>query len=343
MQDFWTPRHRDLLRANGVRRWFSAAVMALAVVACTPAPKQQEPAPTPELQPLTPVPLPEPVTTIAQPAAASPTAVEAPAEATEAALPPTIVRVSDLPSDSTQITNLFSYDKPKKGKLPTVLEVNTDRNAVEFPLSLTRAETRYANVPSLEGAGPGRALEVEFTMPAQTTPYAPCMGKGTCGCHAIVPYAYVSLTHTLPPGSDLSTWDQLSFWARSKELYGLHVVLGCFTEARPRSNVPPFNGYLDDELTEMDPCWQPRRVELKLADPVQIAGDDKWHRYEVSIAGLPPGQPIELSGGKLMACTLDKVTHITFVMKKSRPPLPIEYPKDHGIVWLDDVQALRRF
>jgi hypothetical protein len=49
------------------------------------------------------------------------------------------------------------------------------------------------------------------------------------------------------------------------------------------------------------------------------------------------------SVGELMARTMDKVTRVTPVREKNRPPLPIESPKDQWLVWLDDVQALGRF
>lgn len=305
------------------------------------------PTPPPEPPPAAPEPVPavaEPaaVTTTVAPAAAA-TATDAPAAttATDWAPPKTVVQMSDLPSDATSLVVIAGYDKAKKTKPLEPLEINTDKNAVEFPQSRTALKLVSVPVAKGEGVGEGRALGLDFVMPDQTTPYAPCLGKGTCGCHQIVPYAYINVLHTLPKGTQLADWQDLSFWVRSKEPFGLHLVLSCFVEPRPMSNVAPFNGYLDDALTEMDPCWQPRRVELNLSDPVAVVGDDRWHRYAVRVAGLPPGQPVTMADGSLKACTLQEVTHVGFVVKRSRPAMPAEYPKDAGLILLDEVELTR--
>lgn len=296
---------------------------------------------------------PEPAPAVAEPAAATATAAPpeaaSPTDAPAAASPSTadwapaktVVQMSDLPSDATSLVVIAGYDKAKKNRPLEPLELNTDRNAVEFPQSKTAVKLVSVPVAKGEGVGEGRALGLDFVMPDQTTPYAPCMGKGSCGCHKITPYAYINVLHALPKETRLAEWQDLSFWLRSKEPFGLHLVLSCFIEPRHMSNVAPFNGYLDEALTEMDPCWQPRRVELNLSDPVAIVGDDRWHRYAVRVAGLPPGQPVTMTDGSLKACTLAEVTHVGFVIKRSRPPLPAEYPHDAGLVLLDEVQLTR--
>lgn len=251
-----------------------------------------------------------------------------------------VVLVSETAPESGGRQLLAGYERLGKPKNREFIEVNTDRNAVEFPSSLTLAKIRGAKVAKGEGAGPARALELDFTMVDQHATFAGCSTKTACGCEDIKPYAYISLSHGLPAEAHASDFKWLSFWARSQEPYDLHLILSCFVEPRPLDNVPPNNGYLDAAHTQMDPCWHSPRVELPLSDPIAIRGDNQWHRYQVRIADLPPSEPVTLTGGAQMVCTLDKVTHVVYVLKKNHPPLPGEYPKDQGAVFFDNLEGL---
>lgn len=263
-----------------------------------------------------------------------------PGATTPAAAQPLDVEVSDLPPSDTQTQVLVGYERPGKSRRREPVDLSTDRNSVEFPQSLTRAKISYVANPAGSGAGPARALELEITLPSQQTQFATCSGKSACGCKGIVPYAYISLSHGLPAGTDLAKWQHLSLWVRSKEAFDLHVMLSCFVEPRPRQTMPPFNGYLDEDLTEMNPCWYAPRAELPLREPIRILGDDRWHRYQVRIDDIPPGEPVTFTGGGQMVCTVQAVTHVIYVLKKNQPPVTGEYPANTGVIRFDDLQAV---
>lgn len=246
------------------------------------------------------------------------------------------ITVSTTPPQEADAALLNGYERRDRR-----VEVNTDRNAVEFPRSLTDARLSYPANPADQGAGRARALQLALRLPDQTSEFATCSGKSACGCNGITPYAYISLSHPLPPGTDLSAWRDLSLWVRSAEPFDLHLVLSCFVEPRPLRTDAPFDGYLDAAHTEMNPCWHAPRVELPLRAPIAVLGDDQWHRYQVRVDDLPASPPVELSGGGQMICTLAKVTHVVYVLKKGHPRLPGDYPRDSGVVRFDDLQALR--
>lgn len=246
------------------------------------------------------------------------------------------VHVEETPPQDTDALLLSGYERKEKR-----VEVSTDRNAVEFPSSLTSARLSYKANPPDQGAGKARALQLDLRLPDQTTEFATCSGKNACGCTEIIPYAYIALSHTLPVGTELAKWRDLSFWVRSSEPFDLHLVLSCFVEPRPLRTDAPFDGYLDAAHTEMNPCWHSPRVELPLRAPIAVLGDDLWHRYQVRVDDLPASPPVELSGGGQMICSLANVTHVVYVLKKGRPRLPGDFPKDAGVIRFDDLQAVR--
>lgn len=318
-----------------------------------PRPEPEAPPTAQEASPLPQAPTPEAAGAL--PAAATPGAAPAgavelaasasaaqalPGSATAAAARELEVEVSELPPSATESQLLVGYERPAKGGRREAVELSTDHNSVEFPQSLTRARISYVRNPSDAGAGAARALELKFALPSQKTPFATCSGKSACGCKGIVPYAYISLSHDLPKGADLSNWQHLSFWARSKKPFDLHVMLSCFVEPRPQRTMPPFDGYLDEDLTEMNPCWYAPRAELPLREPIAILGDDRWHRYQVRIDDIPPSEPVTFSGGGQMVCSVKAVTHIVYVLKKAHPPATGEYPLDSGSVQFDDLQVV---
>lgn len=249
------------------------------------------------------------------------------------------VEVSESPSEDPARQLLVGYERLNKRAAESV-EISTDRNGSEFPGSLTRAKIRSVAVPIEEGARTPRAMTLELSLPEQRTPYAACLHKSDCGCEDTKPYAYISLSHALPTDAHLNQYKSLSFWARSGEAFELHVILSCYVQPRPQSTVAPFNGYLDAAYTQVDPCWQSPRVELPLSDPIEIRGDDVWHRYQFSVADLKPGEPVELRGGGLMECSLGKVTHVAYVLKKSKPRMAGEYPEQKGVVYFDDLEGI---
>jgi hypothetical protein len=250
------------------------------------------------------------------------------------------VQVSETPADDPRKRTLVSYDRLGRSRNPDHLEVSTDHNSVEFPVSLTTAKVRGVAIPEHVAAGKGQAMALSLRMPEQKTPYVTCIGKDGCGCEGVIPYAYVSVAHDLPQDVHLDEYKALSFWSRSKEPFELHMVLRCYIEPRPQSNVPPFNGYLDEGLTQPDPCWQAPRVELTLSDPIEIRGDDVWHRYRVPITGLKVSDPVKLPGGGEAVCQLSQVTEVAYVLRKSIPVEPGEYPKSEGVVYFDDMEGL---
>ncbi len=332
----------------------AAMPLLLATLACQPRPPSEQPKQE-AAEAAGPAANAEPATAAVAPAVAA-TAAGLPHEPTPIATPvppppapvvppppvkaKMVVLVSDTAPESGGRQLLSGYERLGKSKNRELVEVNTDHNAVEFPSSLTAAQIRGAKVGKGEGAGLARALQLDFTMVDQHTPFAGCGTKTACGCEDIKPYSYISLSHALPPEAHASDFKWLSLWARSQEPYDLHLILSCFVEPRPMDTVPPNNGYLDAAHTQMDPCWHSPRVELPLSDPIAIRGDNQWHRYQVRIADLPPSEPVTLTGGAQMVCTLEKVTHVVYVLKKNHPALPGEYPKDQGSVYFDNLEGL---
>lgn len=272
---------------------------------------------------------------------APPVAQPPPAAAPVKAVQPKLdVLVSQRPADDPGKRLLAGYERLGKGKNTEHIEISTDRNAVEFPDSLTRAKIRGVAVAADEGAGKARAMMLELRLVDQQAKYAACTVGDGCGCEGVIPYAYVSLSHDLPAKVRVDEFKALSFWVRSKEPFQLHMVLGCYIQPRPKSTAAPLDGYLDAALTEMNPCWQSPRAELTLPDPIEILGDDIWRRYQVPIAGLKTSEPVELLGGGEMVCQLGKVTRVAFVLKKSHPLVPGEYPKDEAVIFFDDLEGL---
>ena len=298
-----------------------------------------------------------PASASAASASAAPTAaadpVRAPQEASAAAAstPPAAdlrrsprtslqLGVSEVASDDPGKQLLVGYERLGRSRNLQRVDISTDRNAVEFPASVTSARIRGVAVPADTGAGKGRAMSLKLRLREQWAEFAACIGNPTCGCEGVIPYAYISLGQELPAEPRLDAFKTLSFWAKSKEPFELHMVLSCYVEPRPKSTVAPNNGYLDEAHTKMDPCWQSPRVELPLSDPIEILGDDMWHRYQVPIADLKPSAPVKVNGAGQMVCSLDKVTHVAYVLKKSQPPEPGEYPQDEGEILFDDLEGL---
>ncbi len=285
------------------------------------------------------------VTAATLPHEATPIATVPPPPKPEAPKPPRPklqVLVSETAADDPAKQLLIGYERLGKSKKSEHIDLNTDRNAVEFPASVTSAKLRGVKVAASEGAGRARALEVEFNLQDQRAEFAGCSAKAACGCEGAIPYAYVSLSQQLPTDAHLDQFPSLSFWARSPESYQLHIILSCFVEPRPLDTLAPSNGYLDEAHTQIDPCWHAQRVELPLSDPIDIRGDNVWHRYQFRIADVPPSEPVTLMGGGLMVCSLDKVNHVVYVLKKSHPPQLGEYPKDQGIVQFDNLERLTK-
>ncbi len=275
-----------------------------------------------------------PVPVVAPVAALEPRAVES----TKPARPKLQVLVSEGPSDDPDGRLLAGYERLGKPRNHERVEVSTDRNAAEFPGSVSSARIGGVAVAAGVGAGKARAMELVLRLQNQRTPFATCIGDASgatgCGCDDVIPYAYISVSHDLPAKTRLDQAKFLSFWARSEQPFQLHMVLSCYVEARPEA------GYLDAARTKMDPCWQSPRVELNLPDPIDIRGDDQWHRYQVRIDDLPPGERVFMSDGGPVVCSLDNVAQVAYVLKKSQPPEPGEYPEDKGVIFFDDLQAL---
>lgn len=245
------------------------------------------------------------------------------------------VLVSERPSEVAEKKVLAGYERLGMSRNGERLSVHTDRNGAEFPHSLTSAHLGGTAVAQGVGAGPARALKVDLHLETQGTRFAGCdCKKRNCGCEKIIPYSYISISHELPAKVFLGQFESLSFWSRSAEPFELQVVLSCFVRARPDA------GYLDAAHTELDPCWHNTRVELKLPDPIEIRGDDKWHRYEVRMADLPAPEPVLQYDRGLVACTFDDVTQIAYVLKKSHPAVLGEYPRDQGTIYFDDLEGL---
>jgi len=294
---------------------------------------------------------PTPVASAQEPtptAAQTPTAVQVPlgpsavpsAEGPQSQLQ---VLVSDLPAVDPGKRLLVGYERLGKPRNAERIEVNTDHNAVEFPSSVTSAKIRSVAAPDDLGSGSTRAMKLQLRLQDQQTDFAGCIGKvgkDGCGCEDLIPYAYISLSHGLPTGVHLHEFNALSFWVKSADPFELHIVLSCHIEPRPKTSGGANRGYLDAAHTQIDPCWQSPRVELPLSSPIAILGDNAWHRYQVTIAELKASAPVKLQGGGTMVCSLDKVTHVAYVLKKSHPPEPGEYPKDAGVVYFDDLDGV---
>lgn len=340
-------------QASHPRRAGQALLLAWLCAGCHSEPKRQahegtepppvampEPRPTPLAEAVTPTALP----TRGAPAAAvplAPAASEPTAEPPPPLKPHLDVTVSDLPAQGTEteVRLLAGYERLGKRRNPERLEISTDRNSAEFPGSHTRAVVTGVTVPPGVGAVPvgqakAQAMQLKFTLEQQKTPFAGCDRKSGCGCAGIVPYAYLSLAHALPPGVRLDEYKHLSFWAKSAAPFDLHVVLSCYVEARPDA------GFRDLAHKEMDPCWHPTRVQRQLPEPVPIRGDGQWHRYQFRIDDLPPPEKVFLKDGGPMACTVDNVTEVSYVFEKNEPPVQGEYPGTQGIVWFDQLQAV---
>ncbi len=335
------------------------SVLACLLIGCQPAADRPEPKAEPEeaeapppapAQEPPPAPLPPPAsptsTALAEPATstalAEPATSVAAAEAVTAAVAapgaatPTKweVEVSDTPSAEPEPKQLASYDRKGPATAPWQVAVHTDRNAAEFPGSVTSARISYVAEAVAVAGKLARAMKVVFRLDNQIKPFAGCDGKAgasanACGCDKIVPYAYIALVHKLRRNLQLDTSKYLSFWAKSADPFDLHVSLGCYVEPRPGA------GYLDAARRHPDPCWHAIRSELKLPKPIAIAGGSTWRRYQFRLDALPPSEVVVGT-----ACTLSTVTQISYVIKKDGSLKAGEYPKDKGEILFDDLEAL---
>ncbi len=318
--------------ANGRCRTVAWLALGCLALACQPesrpAPPAEKAMPSEELAVAAAAPVPPPVAA----AAPVPPPVAAEPEAEKPKPTRLWVVVSEEPPTEPVRELLASYDRRGKGQTPWHVDVHTDRNAAEFPGSVTRVKLGYVADPVAVSGAKARAMKVELTLKNQMTPFAGCdtkRGSATgCGCEKIIPYTYIALVHRLAVSTRLDKSKYLSFWAKSAEPFDLQLALGCYIEPRPDV------GYLDAARQHPDPCWLNLRSELKLPDPVQIRGDDQWHRYQVRIDDLPPSEVVEG-----MSCTLRNVTQISYVLQKGVSPKPGEFPADQGMVVFDDLEA----